>query len=102
LHQHARGGERSVRLSIEFGQKIGGLMAVARALSRGDIIHAQIAMLHLEIPDPLGVIPSSAIAGRALNLAIPKGSITPIQRAAIEDAEMRAQAFGVDLIISEF
>jgi hypothetical protein len=48
------------------------------------------------------VIPSSAIAGRALNLAIPKGSITPIQRAAIEDAEMRAQAFGVDLIISEF
>jgi hypothetical protein len=39
-------------LPIEFGHKIGGLMAVARALSRGDIVHAQIATLHLQIPDP--------------------------------------------------
>jgi hypothetical protein len=40
--------------------------------------------------------------GRALSLAIPKGSMTVAQRAAIEAARVRAQAFGVDLIITEF
>jgi hypothetical protein len=39
-------------LPIEFGRKLGGLQAVARALSRGDLLHAQIVTLHLEIPDP--------------------------------------------------
>jgi hypothetical protein len=39
-------------LPIEFGRKVGGLQAVARALSRGDLLHAQIVTLHLEIPDP--------------------------------------------------
>jgi len=39
-------------LPIEFGRKLGGLQAVARALSRGDMLHAQIVTLHLEIPDP--------------------------------------------------
>jgi hypothetical protein len=39
-------------LPIEFNQKIGGLQVIAQALSRGDIIHAQMATLHLEIPDP--------------------------------------------------
>jgi len=39
-------------LPIEFGGKLGGLQAVARALSRGDLLHAQIVTLHLEIPDP--------------------------------------------------
>jgi hypothetical protein len=39
-------------LPIEFGGKVGGLRAVARALSRGDLLHAQIVTLHLEIPDP--------------------------------------------------
>lgn len=32
-------------LPIEFGGKAGGLQAVARALSRGDLLHAQIATL---------------------------------------------------------
>jgi hypothetical protein len=39
-------------LPIEFNTKLGGLAAVARALERGDLIHARIATLHLRIPDP--------------------------------------------------
>jgi hypothetical protein len=37
---------------VEFDRKIGGLLRIAEALSRGDLIHAQIATLHLQIPDP--------------------------------------------------
>jgi hypothetical protein len=39
-------------LPIELNSKLSGLIAVARALSRGDLIHAQIATLHLQLPDP--------------------------------------------------
>ena len=39
-------------LPVEFTAKIGGLAAIARALDRGDLVHAQIAALHLQIPDP--------------------------------------------------
>jgi hypothetical protein len=48
------------------------------------------------------VVDSSAISGRALSLAIPKGSVTAAQRAAIDAARWRAQAFDVDLIVTEF
>jgi hypothetical protein len=44
----------------------------------------------------------SAINGRVLSLAIPKGSMTQIQRAAIEAARVRAQAFDIDLTVTEF
>jgi hypothetical protein len=37
---------------VEIGAKIEGLAAIARALDRGDILHAQIVTLHPEIPDP--------------------------------------------------
>jgi hypothetical protein len=37
---------------VEIGAKIEGLAAIARALDRDDILHAQIVTLHLEIPDP--------------------------------------------------
>jgi hypothetical protein len=37
---------------VEFDAKIEGLAAIARALDRGDILYAQIATLHLQIPDP--------------------------------------------------
>jgi hypothetical protein len=47
-------------------------------------------------------IKSSAIGGRVLNLAIPKGSMTAAQKAAIEAAKARANAFGVDLVVTEF
>lgn len=47
-------------------------------------------------------IDSSAINGRTLSLAIPKGSMTEIQRAAIDAAKARAQAFYIDFIITPF
>jgi hypothetical protein len=42
------------------------------------------------------------ISGRVLSLAIPKGSMTAAQRAAIEAAKARAQAFDVELTVTEF
>jgi hypothetical protein len=39
-------------LPIEFTPKIGGLTSTSRALNRGDLLHAQIATVHLQIPDP--------------------------------------------------
>ena len=36
-------------LPIEFDSKIGGLAAASRALNRGDLLHAQIATMHLQI-----------------------------------------------------
>jgi hypothetical protein len=40
------------------------------------------------------------ISGRVLSLAIPKGSKTAAQRAAIEAAKARAQAFDVELMVT--
>lgn len=39
-------------LPVEFDCKMAGLATVAQALNRGDLLHAQIATLHLQIPDP--------------------------------------------------
>jgi hypothetical protein len=39
-------------LPVEFNSKMAGLATVAQALNRGDLLHAQIATLHLQIPDP--------------------------------------------------
>jgi hypothetical protein len=39
-------------LPVDLSTKTGALAAIAQALSRGDMIHAQIATLHLQIPDP--------------------------------------------------
>jgi hypothetical protein len=47
-------------------------------------------------------VESSAITGRALNLAVPKGSITATQQAAIDAARVRAKSLGVDLIVTPF
>ena len=47
-------------------------------------------------------IPSSAISGRTLRLAIPKSSMNPIQKMAIESARVRAQALDVNLLVTEF
>jgi hypothetical protein len=45
LHKH-------YGVPIEFERKTDGLGAICRALNRGDLIHAQIATLHLQIPEP--------------------------------------------------
>jgi hypothetical protein len=56
-------------LPVEFDAKFSGLAAVARALSRGDLVHAQIATLHLQIPDPLPLKKSVRAASEIINLA---------------------------------
>jgi hypothetical protein len=51
-------------------------------------------------------VTEAQIKGRALSLAVPKGSITAIQREAIEAARIRAKMSNmnlpVDIIITEF
>jgi hypothetical protein len=44
----------------------------------------------------------SAINGRVLELVMPKGAVTAAQRASVETAKLRARAFGVEMIITEF
>ena len=48
------------------------------------------------------VIRNSDISGRVLNVAIPRGSMTAAQKPAIDAATLRAQAFGIKLVITEF
>jgi hypothetical protein len=47
-------------------------------------------------------ITSEAILGRELSIAIPKGSMTAVQRDAIEAARIRARSLGINLKITEF
>ena len=56
-------------LPLEFSAKIAGLAAIARALDRGDIFHAQIATLHLQIPDPPVLAKSAQSMSEILDLA---------------------------------
>jgi hypothetical protein len=44
---------RRYGVPVELNAKVGGLTAVAQALNRGDLLHARIATLHLQLPDPL-------------------------------------------------
>jgi|GEM_PF-5653959 hypothetical protein len=48
------------------------------------------------------IINSSDISQRVLSLAIPKGSMTAAQRAAIETARLRAYAFDIELVVTPF
>jgi hypothetical protein len=56
-------------LPIEFNLKIGGLAAASRALNRGDLLHAQIATMHLQIPDPPPLTKSPQQAREIIDLA---------------------------------
>jgi hypothetical protein len=56
-------------LPVEFDRKIDALGAVAGALGRGDLIHAQIATLHLEIPEPLPLAKSMQTQTEIIDLA---------------------------------
>jgi hypothetical protein len=56
-------------LPIEFTPKIGGLTSASRALNRGDLLHAQIATMHLQIPDPPSLTKSSQNAEEIIDLA---------------------------------
>jgi hypothetical protein len=61
--------ERCYGLPVEIDRKMDALGAVARALSRGDLIHAQIATLHLQIPDPLRLAKSPPSSEEVIGLA---------------------------------
>jgi len=61
-------GER-YGLPIDCNAKIGGLAAIARALNRGDILHAQIVALHLQFPDPLALTKAALNASEIVDLA---------------------------------
>lgn len=54
---------------IDLGGKIDSLNAIARALDRGDVVYAQIATLHLRIPDPLELTKSAQSADEIIKLA---------------------------------
>jgi hypothetical protein len=56
-------------LPINFAAKAGGLAAVAHALNRGDILHACIAALHLQIPDPPTMTKAAASAREIIDLS---------------------------------
>jgi hypothetical protein len=54
---------------IEFDAKLEGLAAIARALDRGDLLHAHIATLHLQIPDPPPLANAARSASELVALA---------------------------------
>jgi hypothetical protein len=56
-------------LPVDFGLKTAGLAAIARALDRGDIIHAQIATMHLQIPDPPALAKAARSTAEVITLA---------------------------------
>lgn len=56
---------RLYKFEIDALSKLGGLVAIARALDRGDIAHAQLAALFLRLPDPPDVSKSTAQSDRA-------------------------------------
>ena len=56
-------------LPIAFDGRIDALSGIARALNRGDVIHAQIATLHLRIPDPPSLAKSKPTMTELMDLA---------------------------------
>ena len=56
-------------IPIDINAKSGGLIAIARALNRGDLLHAQITTLHLQIPDPPPLTKSAQTMGDVVALA---------------------------------
>jgi hypothetical protein len=47
-------------------------------------------------------IEPAAITGRVLKLAVPKGSVSTVQNAALQAARMQARDLGIDLLIIPF
>jgi len=56
-------------IPIDINAKSGGLIAIASALNRGDLLHAQITTLHLQIPDPPPLTKSAHTMGDIVALA---------------------------------
>jgi hypothetical protein len=60
---------RCYGLPIEVAPKAGGLEAIAQALGRGDLIHAQMTALHLRFPDPPDVEKAASDVDTLIDLA---------------------------------
>jgi hypothetical protein len=56
-------------IPVEINAKIASLKSIARALGRGDLFHAQIATLHLQIPDPPVLTKSIQNTSEVIHLA---------------------------------
>jgi hypothetical protein len=56
-------------LPVTFDAKLTGLAAITRALCLGDIVHAKIATLHLQIPDPPSLAKSKRTTEETIDLA---------------------------------
>lgn len=56
-------------LPIEISSKMGSLAAIARALDRGDLVHALIAAPHLQLPDPPDLAKSAPTVSEVIDLA---------------------------------
>jgi hypothetical protein len=56
-------------IPIDINAKSGGLIAIAGALNRGDLLHALITTLHLQIPDPPPLTKSAQTMGDVVALA---------------------------------
>ena len=57
------------RLPVDINAKVGGLIAIARALNRGDLFHAQIVALHLQFPGPPALTKTAENAREIVELA---------------------------------
>lgn len=66
-------------LPVDCNAKIGGIASVARALNRGDILHAQIVALHLQFPDPPALTKAALNAGEIVDLARQLGASSPLK-----------------------
>jgi len=60
---------KSYGIPVGLASKMSGIAAVARALERGDLVHAQIATLLLEFPDPPNVTESRSELSDIVELA---------------------------------
>lgn len=89
---------------IEIGGKMAGLATVCRALNRGDLIHAQIAMLHLQIPDPPISTKSNSTALDKIGLAraLRASGLIKIQEAWDDEKHPRWPAGSPDSVGGQF
>jgi hypothetical protein len=60
---------RCYGLPVELSSRLGGLATVASALNKGDLARAQIAALHLQLPDPPGLAKGSRDEDEFVELA---------------------------------
>ncbi len=89
---------------IEIEGKMSGLATVCRALNRNDLIHAQLAMLHLQIPDPPILTKSDSAPSEKIGLAraLRASGLLKVQEAWDEEKHPRWPAGSPDSVGGQF